>query len=517
MERRRFLTGLGLAAAAASIGGTSWLMRPYLTEWLTPEPRWTPFDALTADDWDVCIIGSGPAGAVLGRDLVAQGIRTLILESGAATAEQLAGSRIQHLDAYRVEGNAGYPLAATRARTPGGTSTMWTGRCSRLHPLDFEPNAYTPPGAEWPVRYDELRPYYARAERTLRVHGGRLSHYHAPRRDPLPPAEEPTSGALKALLEGIGITTDLSPTSVGAYGPGPVRARTDLLPAFTESTSGTLVAGATVERLATDAGGRVAAVEVRSLDGRTATLHPGVVVVACGGVESARLLLRSRSARFPAGPGNAGDQVGRSFMEHPNITLRGVMPEPKPDDVYELVRCHQFYDAFKRRGLGSVILRFIWLPGPERVLRIGATAEMRPRPENRITLDPTLRDGFGGPAAKLDFGFSDDDRRTLDAARTLIRDTFRRLGARDLSEEPMSWSHHHVGSCRMGDDPRTSVVDRDLRVHGSRNLYVLSSAVFVTAGAAHPTLLITALAHRLGRHLAARLRPGGVATTAAGR
>lgn len=513
ISRRAFL--IGVASAAATIAGCNVRnqtrqLRDQIQDLFRPSLKVSGLNSLDqADTFDVCIIGSGPAGAVLGKDLVDHGLRTVILESGP-NLQAAADERLKGLEVYHNTGEIEYPIAASRVRGLGGTSNIWTGRCSRLHPLDFERNAYTPADAQWPITYADLEPYYDRAETTLRVHGDTLSQYHAPRKRGLPLPSQSDLTALKELMQGIGITVDDSPTSTGIRSEdGPIRVAADLLPLFTDSRNALLVSGVTATRLIVGPDGQIDGVEVQNLDREARVVKARAYVVACGALESARLLLLSRSAAFPNGIGNNHDQVGRYFMEHPNIILTGTIPGLKSPPFNQVGRSHQFYDEFKQQGFGSAILIFYWNPSRPEKFRVGATLEMRPLAENRVTLARDLVDYYGNPAAELSLGFSPDDVSALDHTRSVIRDIFARLGAEEIEEGEISWSHHHMGTCRMGDDPLTSVVDRNLRVHDVPNLYVAGSAAFVTGGAAHPTLAITALCHRLADHLVARL--GGTA------
>ena len=166
-----------------------------------------------AEPFDVCVIGSGFAGTAIGKSLVERGVRTVIVESGRSLPRWLFDTRIRALAMYQTSGESNYPLTRTHARAIGGTSNFWTGRAERLHPLDFEKNAYTPQGASWPISYAEIEPYYEYAEKILRVRGGSLSHYHAPRRTdlPLPPGTDVSS--LKAILAEVGVIVDDSPTA----------------------------------------------------------------------------------------------------------------------------------------------------------------------------------------------------------------------------------------------------------------------------------------------------------------
>lgn len=536
--RRKFLAGL--ATGVVGYGAYRyWVHREQKAKAFNYQgPKGRLSDLPDNPAFDVCIVGSGPAGVILGIDLAAAGLKTLIIESGVNMADYGTDSRYSELDRFVSSGEIEYPIASSRLRAVGGTSNMWTGRCARLHPLDFEVNAYTPEGAHWPITYDELEPYYMRAERTLRVRGGKLSKYHAARSEPLPlPADMDISG-LKSLLEGAGVTVDDSPTSTGQSGP--IRVASDLLPEFAQHQNAAFITGATVTRLIPDNNGRIVSAEVKDLDRNTRNVQAGIFIVAGGAISSPHLLLLSKSESFPEGLGNRHDQVGRYFNEHPNLNFFGSMEHSLTtlSPSYEIGRSHQFYDEFKRRGLGSVLLVFVqsWVyPSDFKALgsgdvikevgslakrimraelRISATLEMQPTPTNRVRLSQDQLDYFGNPIPDLAIGFSDHDIKTMEATRELVRRIYGDLGANDVKELDLNWSHHHIGTCRMGDDPKTSVVDRNLRVHDCSNLYVLSSAAFVTGGASHPTLAITALSHRLADHLKARFETGDLARPA---
>lgn len=511
ITRRAFLSGLAGTAAAATIGWnqrrTIWKVAYSSLQQLSAPPLVVrDVSALQqAGPFDICIIGSGPAGAVLARDLVAAGLRTVILESGFAP-DQERDSRLGQLDVYDPVGDIQYPLAGSRVRAIGGTSAIWTGRCARLHPLDFDVNAYTPPDNPWPISYDMLEPYYERAEETLRVEGPPPSSYHAPRRDNLPLPGDTDLAPLQALLEPADILTESSPTSVSLRQlRGPMRIATDILPDVTESNRAMLIPGVTVTALIDDSSGRIQSVQVRTLSGQESHVQANTYIIACGAVESARLLLLSRTSNHPQGIGNHSDQLGRYFMEHPNLFFRGALTGASHPVSNYIGRSHQFYEEFKQRGFGSIILVFYWNPRNPELLRIAATVEMSPERENRISLSPNRRDYFDNPAARLQLVFSDKDKETFTALRQLVGEIYAKLGINDVTEDQtVNWSHHHMGTCRMGQHPATSVVDPDLRVHETENLYVLGSSVFVTAGASHPTLAITALAHRLADHLISR-------------
>lgn len=486
------------------------------------------------EPFDVCIIGSGFAGSVLGLDLIAHGVRTVILESGGSLARWIFDGRLKRLAAYTVSGDTEYPTERTKARAIGGNSNFWTGRCERFHPSDFQPHAYTPVANPWPVDYEELDPYYERAEETLRVRGGSLSEYTPPRRKELPLRPRTDITSLKAILAQVGVTVDDSPTATPSKALRFFRVGKELLPAFLTSSNGFLIAGATVTRLLGGADRRIVGAEVRTLDGGSKIVRARLYVVACGGIETPRLLLLSASEQFPRGIGNAYDRVGRGFNEHAGVNYYAMIRHNRHTIVpkHKVGRSHQFYDKFRPDGLGSVLPVFIqsWIfphhliklklsdmPAKLRglmqrlvrpTLYIGATIEMYPSDSNRVTLSESAQDSFGNPLAHLNFSFTEEDRQTLERIRRLILGIFDRVGADHIRKAEVTWSRHHIGTTRMGNNPTTSVTDRNLRVHDSGNLYLCGSETFVTGAAVPPVSTIVALAHRLADHLVARLRKG---------
>ena len=237
ISRRTLLTGLGGGVAAAA-GYAIWGvprfsptdMGDLISDRLAPELRLSDPGVLDRGEaFDVCIIGSGPAGVTLGNDLAQRGIRTLIVESGPNYLDGSQDPRFAELDRYRSSGSLEYPVQASRLRAVGGASLLWTGNCARLKPVDFE---------TWPISQDELMPYYESAERTLRVRllgATALSRFHAPRREPLPIAfTRRDLGPLQEFMLRVGVTVDGTPVSQkDALLREPIRVARDLLPGFT--------------------------------------------------------------------------------------------------------------------------------------------------------------------------------------------------------------------------------------------------------------------------------------------
>ena len=485
-----------------------------------------------AEPYDVCIVGSGPAGTVLGTQLVEAGLRVLILESGGSVFDWLRDKRLKQLASYEFTGDTNYPLTRTSARAIGGNSNFWTGRSDRFHPSDFETHPYTPPENPWPIRYRDIEPYYDRAERTLRVRGGPFSEHMPPRAAPLELPPWPDITALKELMRPAGVAIDDSPTATPQKGIRFFRVNKEILPRFLASQNGTLVSGVVVTRLEHDAQGRIVGARCRTFDGAEKVARARIFVVACGGIQTPRLLLLSKSSMFPNGIGNRHDRVGRYFNEHPAPNIYARIPHNRHTIVpkHKIGRTHQYYERFRGEGLGSIVpviiqsfafphhlVRYKLIDMPRHALKIvarmvkaalyiGCICEQRPVDSNRVTLSTNRFDLFGDPLAHLIFNYHADDLRLIDRSRQLLHELFDRVGATDREEIEITWSRHHQGTCRMGSDPRTSVCDPDLRVHDCPNLYLVGCETFVTGSAVPPTLTIVALAHRLGDHLLARGR-----------
>jgi len=252
-----------------------------------------------------------------------------------------------------------------------------------------------------------------------------------------------------------------------------------------------------------------------------------VVVLACNGVGTPRLLLNSRSRQFPDGLANRSGQVGRNFMFHPYAMITGIFDEPLQSYKGATGCCiwsHEFYETdpsrdFVRgymfeisRGFGP-LLTMMWgtmqgrLPNGaehhrgyaslfERTGSILAICEDLPDPANCVTLDPHLTDSNGIPAAKITYNLSDNSEKMLAHGVARAQEVFAAAGAREtVVESPLRLAGWHLmGTARMGLNPETSVVNEWGRSHDVRNLFIIDGSIFVTAAAVNPTHTIQALA-----------------------
>lgn len=484
--------------------------------------------------FDVCIIGSGPAGTVLGVNLVKAGLNTVIVESGSNLLNWLTDKNIRTLADFEVTGNADYPVSNTRAKILGGTSNFWTGRCERFHPSDFETHPYTPPDNPWPITYNELDPYYDRAEETLHVRGAKRSEFTPPKNGPFPQENKLDISYLKNLFGKIGVTVDDSPTATPKKGIRFFKVQKEVLPQFLKSPKATLITGVTITELIGNRDGYIIGATAKTFNGSEKTIKAKVFILVGGGIETPRLLLLSKSEFFPNGIGNAYDRVGKGFNEHPavnfyariNHTAGTLYPSNK------IARSHQFYSLFRKDGLGSIlpVFRQSWILPHHNMpftianiprntmaifkrfikaaLYIGVVIEMKISDSNRVTLSKVKKDPFGNPLAHLHLSYSDEDMKLLESSRGLVYDMYKKVGAANIFEAQITFSRHHQGTCRMGDNPAASVVNKNLRVHDTKNLYLGGSEVFVTGGSMQPVLSIVALAHRLSDHLISKFNTG---------
>ncbi|MFN8502781.1 GMC family oxidoreductase [Kouleothrix sp.] len=532
-------------------------------------------------EYDVIIVGAGAGGGVAAGVLAEAGRRVLLLERGGhVTFANEPRDHLRHHRFTRYGHNTGPDLAGnprvlvqpdgaahvvpphddmyhSNAAAVGGGTAVYGAQSWRFLPADFAmASAYgVPPGsslADWPIGYGELAPYYDRAEWEIGVAGESAASaaiWPRARGYPMPPLPVNREGALlRAGAAALGWPTLAVPVLINTAEYGgrpaciacqhcvgfacPVDAKNGthntLIPRALASGRCDLVTGAMVERIDTDSDGRVLGVSYYGADGRRHSPRAAAVVCAAGAIETARLLLNSRSPQHPAGLGNQHDQVGRNLQGHYYPAAFGLMPEPVYDGQgpgVSAATCRFNHGNPGLVGGGMLANEFIALPiifwarylppdvprwGAEnkrfmresyrRVIRITGPVQEIPSPDARVTLDPRVRDRWGIPVARLAGTTHPETLRTAAFMAERAHEWLRAAGATRTWGKPprlqLSAGQHQAGTCRMGDDPRTSVVDRWGRVHGHDNLYVADGSVHVTNGGFNPVLTIMALAFR---------------------
>ncbi len=481
-------------------------------------------------DADVCIVGAGPAGLTLARELAGCRRRIILLESGGRAPD----ADVQTLNEGTTTGDAYAGPAPTRHRQAGGTAQVWNtwfgdevgAKYVPLDAVDFEARAWWPLSG-WPFDRAHLEPYYARARACCGLDSD------APDGDDRDIAERPRL----ALSPG--------PLTTGVYQFGASRLFTEVHLADVRRAPNVLLClNTTAVELERDPGTRrITHVRAMGLTGRTLRVRATLFVLAAGGIENARLLLLADLG------GDAG-MVGRCFMEHPrDVSCRLVPSDPRLVEGCGLYDMHQaargivmgrlaFTDEARRRQeLAAMSITLQPLPPPPRWPAVEAlrTRALGPRPrvrtgwseapgryrrspgfellinleqvpdlENRITLG-TDRDRFGLPRAAIHWRWRALDRQNLARIHAIVAAELEGhgLGRVEVSAgapvDPNA--HHHLGTTRMHRDPRRGVVDEHARVHGLANLFVAGSSVFPTGGFANPTLTVVALALRLAEQI----------------
>jgi choline dehydrogenase-like flavoprotein len=291
----------------------------------------------------------------------------------------------------------------------------------------------------------------------------------------------------------------------------------------------TVSADANVVRLITDSNKNIVSAVYTNRDKHESEQKARVFVLAAHAVETARLLLLSESSQFPDGLANSSGMVGRNFMERPAVGVCSVIK----DEVFpyriglHTLESHQFCDPKNRYELGGIKMACVDNRGPTpyslaassgnwgqsladqikrsfgHTIEAVASIEQLPDPDNRVTLDPDLRDYFGDPAPRITYSFGAYEKATISAGSKLCREILTAVGGEISDLEDHGFAGHPMGTCRMGDDPATSVADRNLRAHEVPNLFVVGSSVFVTGSSLQPSLTIAALAIRAAEFITA--------------
>jgi len=531
--------------------------------------------------YDVCVVGTGAAGGVVAMQLAQRGASVVALEAGKwvdpvkdfyshtmpheAPKNGFGWDPRRHLrvdpakEPFTKEANTGIDYFVTKA--VGGKTLLWAGLSWRNSPFDF---------ASWPVKYEELAPYYDRMEKLMGVTGNYDHHPNVPDGvflKPLPwncaayevkkgcekldPKRYRMIAARKAILTERnwskrppchfcghcmrGCDTESKFTSANTSIPEAMK---------TGKLKLTLFANAAEVTVSKD--GRKAT-GVRYYDARTLKSYEvkaRYVVLACGPIESARLLLMSKSPRFPTGLANSSGLVGKNLISHTTASAGGYLKSLKGrevihDDGTESSHAyiaafywekphpdfpkgyHIIVDSGTRLGVGYP--GFAHDPagfGPDfkrevrerfpALINLYSQNGMIPSPERYVELDPQVKDKYGLPAPKIHFNLTTEDLAIFKDATEKISEIIEASGGVISYTQPRPGvdSVHFVGTCKMGNDPKTSVLTPFLRTHDVENLYVSDGSGFIDYSEKNPTLTVMALASRSADHIREQLRSG---------
>lgn len=446
----------------------------------------------------------------------------------------------------------------------GSGTRVYGAQAWRFMPQDFRmASLYGIPAgsslADWPITYAELEPFYAKIEWELGVCGDSSACCHLPPRRteyPMPPLPLPEQGrVVRCGAANLGWQTQPVPLLINSipYNSRPACIHCQHCVGFAcpvdakNGTQNTMIARAMqtghcdlateamVSQVLTSPAGRVTGVRYFDSEGATQRANADVVILSGGAIETARLLLNSPTVAEPAGLGNNRDLVGRSLQGHLYPSVAGLFEQIVWDGVgpgASTATCDFNHGNDGVIGGGMIADDFIVLPiifakgalppeiprwgrahkefmrtGYRRTIGIKGPVQEIPNPEARVAIDPHVRDRWGLPVASLSGSIHPESLRTADFMYDRAKEWLEASGAIETwgwrCGQGLSGGQHQAGTCRMGDEPRSSVVDKWQRVHGHDNLYICDSSVHVTNGGFNPVLTILALSRRAAENIAA--------------
>ncbi len=520
---------------------------------------------------DALIVGAGASGAAVAWSLARAGFRVVCLEQGDWVDQRTLPAWSEDWELRRVSDFSSNPnvrglpqdypvndsasaFAPLMFNAVGGSTIHWGGKFPRYHPSDFRTRSLDGVGDNWPLTYEELEPFYDLNDGVLGISGVTGDPAQPPRSPrQMSPLPQGTAGAVLARAfdslgwhwwvpdmainsrpygEGRGACNLCGPCDLDC--PRGARASADITYWPLALKLGVeLRARCRVREITVGSNGRARGALYYDASGHLREQRADVVIVACNGIGTPRLLLNSRSAQFPDGLANRSGLVGKKLMFHVFAAVTGVLPQKVDADKGPTsggLFSHEFYETDLSRGfVRGYSMGLLRQSGPltaalglsggfmpwgkdhhrafaerfRHMLVLSIMGEDLPEEVNEVTLDPALSDSDGIPAPLVRYRLSDNSIRMLDHAVARATDVLQAAGTREVfvtsPNQATGW--HLLGTCRMGDDPRKSVVDRWGRAHDVPNLFLVDGSIFVTSGAVNPTSTLQALALRTADYI----------------
>ena len=546
---------------------------------------------------DFVVIGSGAAGGIMAKQLSTAGFSVVVLEQGGwgkyqrdweytkdelvngnpAPADRLMSDPSRQRNTFRrTDKEKATPGTHAYGCVVGGGTVTYGGSSWRHLPWEFNEKSHVGAIAgtgleDWPVTYDELEPYYVQAEWEMGISGLRVdSPFVAPmsKEYPVPPVPLKSSGALfEVAAKKLGLTVVPGPLAIitqpymgrtgcvncgmcsgfGCHVGARSSSAATVLPRAVATGNCEIRPNSYVREISVDKKGRTTGAVYFDADKREHFQKAKAVVLSANGSESARLLLLSKSAKFPDGLANSSGVVGKYLMvgngaganalfEHELNDFKGVISGAGIVDYVPSDPKRGFYGGGRltARGYDTPISYGLnglspgsarWGAAYKKALREEANHKMNiscfvtqlPLETNRVDLDPDVKDEWGLPAMRITIQSHPDDVKNMEFFTQKSVEILQAAGAKKVWASAIRDGRggaHNRGTCRMGNDPKTSVVDKYHRAHDVPNLYVVDGSNFVTGGRNHPTLTIQALAFRAADHLVRAAKKGDLQSKA---
>jgi len=483
---------------------------------------------------------------------------------------QFSGQTFRHDESEVAKSPAVQPIRY--AQTVGGSSVHFSANFWRLRPVDFKERSLLGPisgtnFADWPITYEELEPYYTKVDWEIGI-SGEPGPFDAPRSKPfpMPPLPLKSCGVLfEKGARAIGLNPQNQPHAIlsepfngragcmkcgycmfyGCEAGAKSSTLASMIPLAEASGHCEIRAESAVFRIETDSKGRASEVLYYDRDGNEQAQKAKAVIVSANGAETSRLMLLSASEQHPDGLANSSGFVGRNLMFNAHASANAVFEHQLNE--YKGVQAsrvlHDFYETDEKRGFyggGGIDARSLWSASPifhallgmppdvprwgkqfkdefahnfTRQMTLACATTSLAMDRNNITLDPNNKDQWGRPSIRATYRDHDDDLSMAKFLQDRAMEIIDAAGAKKAWADPIhptDGGEHLLGTCRMGDDPTTSVVDRYHRSHDVPNLFICDGSSMVTSGRGQPTMTIMALAFRAAEHIAAAASAGEI-------